>query len=69
MVRVVDVDAHHARAVAGGASVSGPPTSFPFGERQYSAIDVGGHTWTFSQTETDVDPRAWGGELLDSSAE
>lgn len=64
LVRVDDVDAHCARAAAAGAEVLMPPTTFPFGERQYRARDLGGHPWTFSETVSDVDPAAWGGVLL-----
>ena len=64
MVRVADVDAHHARATAAGARVFGAPVDQPYGERQYSAEDLGGHLWTFSQTIADVDPSDWGGTLL-----
>ena len=64
MVRVRDVDAHHARAVEHAAEVSGEPVSYPYGERQYSARDPSGHLWTFSQSIADVDPAAWGGELV-----
>jgi uncharacterized glyoxalase superfamily protein PhnB len=64
MVPVADVDAHHARAVAAGARVLDEPTTHPFGERQYSAVDVGGHRWTFSQSVADSDPASWGGELV-----
>jgi uncharacterized glyoxalase superfamily protein PhnB len=64
MVRVEDVDAHHARAVAGGAEVTGSPTTYPFGERQYGARDFAGHAWVFTQSVADVDPADWGGELL-----
>jgi uncharacterized glyoxalase superfamily protein PhnB len=64
MVRVADADAHHQKAVAGGAKVFGPPTDFPYGERQYTAEDPAGHRWTFSQTIADVDPASWGGELI-----
>ena len=64
MVPVEDVDAHHAKAVAAGARVIGEPTTYPFGERQYSALDVGGHRWTFSQSVGDSDPASWGGELV-----
>jgi predicted metal-dependent HD superfamily phosphohydrolase/uncharacterized glyoxalase superfamily protein PhnB len=64
MVRVRDVDAHHARAVEQGADVSGEPVSHPYGERQYSARDPSGHVWTFSQSVADMDPAAWGGELV-----
>jgi uncharacterized glyoxalase superfamily protein PhnB len=61
MVRVPDADAHCARAEAAGARVAQRATDFPYGERQYTAVDPGGHAWTFSQTVADVDPRACGG--------
>ena len=64
MVPVADVDAHCATAVAAGAQVVGEPTTYPFGERQYSVLDPGGHRWTFSQTVADSDPATWGGELI-----
>jgi uncharacterized glyoxalase superfamily protein PhnB len=64
MVPVDDVDAHYARAVAAGAKVLGEPATYPFGERQYSVIDIGGHRWTFTQTVADSDPATWGGELI-----
>jgi len=64
MVRVADVDAHYAQAVAAGAEVSGPPTTYPYGERQYGARDFAGHAWVFTQTLADVDPADWGGEWL-----
>lgn len=64
MVRVEDVDAHYKRAVRFGARVSGPPATFPYGERQYTAQDPAGHSWTFTESVADVDPAEWGGELL-----
>lgn len=63
MVRVADADAHCARATAAGARIVQPPTDFPYGERQYSAVDPGGHAWTFSQTVADIHPGSWGGVL------
>jgi uncharacterized glyoxalase superfamily protein PhnB len=63
MVRVEDVDAHCARAQAHGARIVNPPADYPYGERQYSAIDHAGHGWTFSQSIADVDPRNWGGDF------
>ena len=63
LVHVDDVDSHHARAKESGARIINPPTDYPFGERQYTAADIGGHHWTFSQTIADVDPASWGGEL------
>lgn len=65
LVRVDDADAHHARAEAAGARIVSPPTDYPYGERQYSATDVGGHRWTFSQTIADADPAVWGGILVE----
>jgi uncharacterized glyoxalase superfamily protein PhnB len=64
MVPVDDVDAHYARTVAAGAKVLGEPATYPFGERQYSVVDIGGHRWTFTQTVADSDPATWGGELI-----
>lgn len=65
MVRVEDVDAHHEHAIEQGARVPSPPADYPYGERQYTAQDLAGHTWIFSQSIKDVDPADWGGELVD----
>jgi uncharacterized glyoxalase superfamily protein PhnB len=67
LVRVDDVDAHCARAEAAGARIVQRPTTHPYGERQYSAVDPGGHAWTFSQSVEDVDPASWGGVLVQSA--
>ncbi|MCC7177630.1 MAG: VOC family protein [Acidobacteria bacterium] len=64
MVRVADVRSHCARARSAGASIVQEPTDFPYGERQYSAIDPAGHAWTFSESIADVDPASWGGTLM-----
>jgi uncharacterized glyoxalase superfamily protein PhnB len=61
LVRVEDANAHHARAAARGARIVRPPADYPFGERQYTAEDPGGHVWTFSESLADVDPANWGG--------
>jgi uncharacterized glyoxalase superfamily protein PhnB len=66
LVRVEDADSPHDRAVEHGARILRPPTDFPYGERQYNAVDLGGHHWTFSQSIADVDPASWGGELVTS---
>ncbi|HEX3630139.1 MAG TPA: VOC family protein [Candidatus Dormibacteraeota bacterium] len=63
MVRVEDATAHSERAQANGAKIVDPLTDHPFGERQYTAEDLAGHVWTFSESLTDVDPAEWGGEL------
>jgi len=59
-VHVEDVDCHYLHAKERGARILSPPTTCPFGERQYTAEDVDGHRWTFSQSVADVDPRDWG---------
>ena len=64
LVRIDDVDAHMKHAVDFGARILSRPTEFPYGERQYTAEDAGGHVWTFSQTIADVDPATWGGTLM-----
>jgi uncharacterized glyoxalase superfamily protein PhnB len=61
MVRVDDARAHCARAREHGARILMEPTDFEYGERQYSAEDLAGHRWTFSETIADVAPEEWGG--------
>ena len=65
LVRVADVDSHYEHSKQSGARIVSPPTDFPYGERQYTAEDIGGHRWTFSQTIADVDPSTWGGILFE----
>lgn len=60
MVRVPDVDGHYENAVGQGARIIRPPATYPYGERQYTAADHIGRTWTFSQSVADIDPRDWG---------
>lgn len=61
MVRVADIDSHHAHVDQAGAKILNPPADYPYGERQYVVEDIGGHRWTFSQTLSDIDPQTWGG--------
>ena len=63
LVQVPDVDRHFEQAKRFGARVLEPPNEKPFGERQYSAEDLEGHRWTFSQHIADVPPQKWGGKL------
>ncbi len=60
MVRVEDVDAHYATAVEGGAEILREPETYEYGERQYVALDLDGHEWTFTQSVDDADPGEWG---------
>jgi uncharacterized protein YdhG (YjbR/CyaY superfamily)/uncharacterized glyoxalase superfamily protein PhnB len=64
MVRVPEVGEHHATSKHRGARILKPLADYPYGERQYTAQDLGGHIWTFSQSISDVDPAQWGGKLL-----
>jgi uncharacterized glyoxalase superfamily protein PhnB len=64
MVRVEDAHAHCAQARAHGAEILAEPHDWEFGERQYTARDLAGHRWTFSQTIADAEPEAWGGKTV-----
>jgi uncharacterized glyoxalase superfamily protein PhnB len=64
MVRVDDAKAHCEHARSHGARILMEPTDFEYGERQYTAEDLAGHHWTFSETLDDVHPESWGGELV-----
>jgi PhnB protein len=61
LVRVEDAVAHHERVVAHGARIIQELRDYPYGERQYTAEDLGGHHWCFSQSVADVAPEDWGG--------
>lgn len=60
-VRVEDVDRHCDRARNHGARITQDPETHPYGERQYNAEDLAGHSWTFSQSVADLHPSEWGG--------
>lgn len=62
MVRVENLDAHCTSAREHGARVTQAPASYPYGERQYMAVDIAGHLWTFTQSVKDVHPSVWGGK-------
>ena len=49
LVKVDDLDAHHAHAVHAGANVIRAPEEGPDG-RLYTAEDLEGHRWMFQQT-------------------
>ena len=46
-IMVDDVDAHHRFAVEQGATVRYEPTDQPYGYREYGAVDLEGHLWSF----------------------
>jgi uncharacterized glyoxalase superfamily protein PhnB len=66
MVRVENVRVHCEQARRHGARIVMEPTDFEYGERQYTAEDLAGHQWTFSETLADVAPEEWGGTSVTS---
>jgi uncharacterized glyoxalase superfamily protein PhnB len=64
-VLVEDVDAHHARARAEGATILMVPTDQPWGLRTCAALDLEGHQWEFAQVMRMVEPEAWGAARID----
>jgi uncharacterized glyoxalase superfamily protein PhnB len=46
-VAIADADAHHARAVAGGAEIIRELTDQDYGSRDYTALDLEGNVWSF----------------------
>ena len=54
MCYVEDVDAHHERAKAAGATITQEPEDQFYGDRSYRAVDPEGHRWIFSQHFKDV---------------
>ncbi len=60
-----DVDAHFERAESEGAIILMPPIDQPWGMRVYSAIDLEGHQWEFSQVLRLVDPAEWGASTIE----
>ncbi|GIL34290.1 glyoxalase/bleomycin resistance/extradiol dioxygenase family protein [Phycicoccus sp. DTK01] len=64
MLKVDDVAAVVAAAVARGATVADPQRDWEYGERQAAIDDPFGHQWVLNQTLTDVAPEEWGGETV-----
>jgi uncharacterized glyoxalase superfamily protein PhnB len=67
LVRVEDVDARFAAAVACGARAVRELCDHPYGERQCTLQDLAGHRWTFTESIADVAPEEWGGVSVDLS--
>jgi PhnB protein len=61
LVRVDDANALRDRALAHGATLIDETRDFPYGERQCTVEDPGGHHWCLTQSIADVDPETWGG--------
>jgi uncharacterized glyoxalase superfamily protein PhnB len=65
LVRVEDAEAAQARALDHGARLVRELRDYPYGERQVTFEDLGGHRWTFTQSIADVAPEDWGGVSVD----
>lgn len=63
VVLVDDVDSHHEHARASGATILAAPADKPWGLRQYTAEDLEGHHWEFSQYVRNAPPAEWGAVL------
>jgi len=63
VVLVDDVDAHFQQARTRGATIVTQPQDKPWGLRQYTAEDLDGHRWEFSQYLRHAPPEEWGAEL------
>jgi uncharacterized glyoxalase superfamily protein PhnB len=61
---VENIDQHFERVKGRGAKVLTSPQTYPFGERQYTVEDIGGHEWTFTESCSDISPEEWGGLLV-----
>jgi uncharacterized glyoxalase superfamily protein PhnB len=61
LVRVEDAAAVRERALAKGAVLVRELQDHPYGERQVTFADPGGHRWSFTQSIADVAPEEWGG--------
>jgi len=55
-VCVADIDAHHDRALAGGAAIVKPLANTDYGSREYSARDLDGRLWGFGTYQMGAQP-------------
>jgi len=53
-VYVDDLDAHFERARSAGAEITSPIRATDFGAREYHALDLEGHSWTFGTYRPEV---------------
>ena len=61
---VEDIEDHYARTRAARASVVEELHETIYGELQYGVKDIEGHLWLFSRHARDVDPAAWGADVV-----
>lgn len=65
-IQVEDLDRHYEHAKQRGARIVQPPDTHRYGERQYSAMDLEGYRWAFSQSVADVKPEDWGARAVNA---
>ena len=63
---VDDVNSHYEHARECGATVIAEPEDKPWGLRQYTAEDLDGHRWEFSQYLRPAPPAEWGAQLSEA---
>jgi len=61
MLRVDDVNAVCGKVRQAGGVILSEPQTYPYGERQGTFRDPGGHVWTLTQTLTNTPPGDWTG--------
>jgi uncharacterized glyoxalase superfamily protein PhnB/predicted enzyme related to lactoylglutathione lyase len=66
-VHVPDIDRHYEQTKQRGARILLPLRTHVYGERQYTAEDLEGYRWTFTQAVADVKPEEWGATPHDLS--
>ena len=69
MVFVNNVDEHYRNSISSGARILEEIFNTEYGERQYSAQDLEGHVWTFSEHVKNVNPVSWGGKIANERTE
>jgi uncharacterized glyoxalase superfamily protein PhnB len=60
-VHIEDVDSLYQCIKQSDARIFSAPETHPFGERQFTVEDIGGHRWTFTQSVANIAPEDWGG--------
>ncbi|OYV83750.1 MAG: hypothetical protein B7X04_03095 [Parcubacteria group bacterium 21-54-25] len=65
IVFVEDVNEHYKQALAAAARILAEPEDKPWGLRQYTAEDIEGHRFEFSQFLKDVPYASWGAQLME----
>ncbi len=66
-VFVDDLEAHYARSKAAGAKLVENLHETEYGELQYAAEDLDGHSWLFSRHVHDRSPEDWGATVAQSA--